>query len=138
MSNVLHVCVLYIHAKRRRKKRHGERIKPEYRLELKGVNAKELSYVVDEEFGQELQDAGVTTVTIDNDRKAHSKMVQDAWAKFGIKVWPGAGYVSDRKLISEFTGEDEEKLGGFQENPGISLRIPPSKAGKSWVPQRAT
>ena len=108
--------VLYIHAKGRRKKRHGERIKSEYRLELKGVNSKELSYVVDEEFGLELQDAGVKTVIVDNDRKAHSKMVQDAWAKFGIKVWPGAGYVSDRKLISEFTGEDKAKLGGFPVN----------------------
>ena len=69
---------LYIHAKRKRKKRHGARIKPEYRLELKGVNSTKLSYVVDEEFCQELQDAGVETVIVDNDRKAHSKMVQDA------------------------------------------------------------
>ena len=78
--------ILYIHAKRRRKKRHGPTIKPEYRLELKGVNSTELAYVVDEQFGQTLQDAGVTTVIVDNDRKAHSKMVRDAWAKFGIKV----------------------------------------------------
>ena len=71
----------------------------------KGVNSAELSYVVDEEFGLELQDAGIKTVIVDNDRKSHNKMVQDAWAKFGIKVWPGAEYVSNRKLISEFTGE---------------------------------
>ena len=107
---------LYIHAKRKRKKRHGARIKPKYRLELKGVNSTELSYVVDEEFGQELQDAGVKTVIVDNDRKAHSKMVQDAWAKFDIKVWPGAGLVGDRTLISQFTGEDATKLGGFPVN----------------------
>ena len=43
---------------------------------------------------------------VDNDKKAHSKTVTDAWAKFGIKVWPGAGKVKDRTLITEFTGED--------------------------------
>ena len=70
--------ILYIHAKRRRKKRHGPTIKPEYRLELKGVNSTELAYVVNEKFGQLLQDAGVTTVIADNVQKAHSKMVRDA------------------------------------------------------------
>ena len=110
------VKVLYIHANRRRKKRSGPTIKPEYQLALKGINAKELSYVVEEEFGQTLQDAGVETVIVDNDRKAHSKIVRDAWAKFGIKVWPGGGIVGDRKLISEFTGQETEKLGGFPVN----------------------
>ena len=88
----------------------------EYRLELKGVNSTELAYVVDEKFGQTLQDAGVTTVIVDNDRKAHRKMVRNAWAKFGIRVLPGAGVVGDRALISQFTGEEEEKLGGFPVN----------------------
>ena len=69
--------------------------------------------MVNETFGQLLQDAGVTTVIVDNDRKAHSKMVRDAWAKFGIKVWPGAGIVGDRTLILQFTGEDEETFCGF-------------------------
>ena len=63
-----------------------------------------------------LRDQGVETVIVDNDRKAHTKMVRDAWAKFGIKVWPGAGKVGDRTLIVEFTGEKEEKLGGFPVN----------------------
>ena len=53
---------------------------------------------------------------VDNDRKAHSKTVRDAWAKFGIKVWPGTGIVGDCKIISEFTGEEEEKLGLFPVN----------------------
>ena len=53
---------------------------------------------------------------MDNDRKAHTKMVRDAWGKFGIKVWPDAGEVGDRSLIAEFTGEEEEKLGGFPVN----------------------
>ena len=61
-------------------------MKAEYRLELQGVNAKELAYVVEEEFRQALQDAGVEIVVVDNDWKAHSKTVRDAWAKFGIKV----------------------------------------------------
>ena len=72
--------------------------------------------MVDEEFGQELQDAGVKTVIVDNGRKAHSKMVQDAWATFDIKVWSDARYVSDRKLISQFTDEDEAKLSEFTAN----------------------
>ena len=55
-------------------------------------------------------------MVVDNDRKVHSKTVRDAWAKFGIKVWPGAGIVSDRTLISEFTGKDESELGGFPVN----------------------
>ena len=42
--------------------------------------------MVDQEFGETLQDAGVETVIVDNDRKAHSKIVRDAWARFGIKV----------------------------------------------------
>ena len=106
-------------------------IKPEYRLELKGVNSTELAYVVNETFGQLLQDAGVTTVIVDNDRKAHSKMVQDAWAKFDIKVWPDAGYVGDRKLISEFTGEDETKLGGFPDNSPDCM-VNDQNVNKSW------
>ena len=77
---------LYIHVNTRRKKRKGQTIKPEYRLELKGVNSKELEYEVDTEFGELLQDGGVETVIVDNDRKAHSKLVRDAWARFGIKV----------------------------------------------------
>ena len=63
-----------------------------------------------------LQDARVETVIVDNDRKAHSKIVRDAWARFGIKVWPGAGVVGDRTLISEFTREAAENLGGFSVN----------------------
>ena len=80
------------------------------------MNASELEYVVDTEFGELLQEAGVETVIVDNDRKAHSTIVRDAWARFGIKVWPGAGVVGDRAMISEFTGESAEKLGGFPVN----------------------
>ena len=80
------------------------------------MNAKELGGVVQKEFGEFLQDAGIKTVIVDNDRKAHSTIVRDEWAKFGIDVWPGAGVVGDRGLISEFTGEDADKLGGFPVN----------------------
>ena len=99
-----------------RKKRSGPNIKPEYRLELQSVNAAELGSVVANEFGQVLQWAGVETVIVDNDKKAHSKTVTDAWAKFGINVWPGAGQVKDRTRIAEFTGESADKLGGFPVN----------------------
>ncbi len=46
----------------------------------------------------------------------HSKAVCDAWGEFYIKVWPGADVVGDRKLISDFTGMDEDDLGGFPVN----------------------
>ena len=71
---------------------------------------------MDTEFGEFLEETGVETVIVDNDRKAHSTIVRDAWARFGIKVWPGAGVVGDRTMISEFTGELAEKLGGFPVN----------------------
>ena len=97
---------LYMNANRRRKKRRCPDIKSEYRLELVSVNLAELTSVVAKEFGEILQNAGVEIVIADNDKKTHSKIVTDAWAKFGIKVWPGAGKVKDRTLITEFTGED--------------------------------
>ena len=37
-------------------------------------------------------------MVVDNNWKAHSKTVRDAWAKSGIAVWPGAGIVGDRAL----------------------------------------
>ena len=45
-----------------------------------------------------------------------SKTARDAFAQFGIKVWPGAGVVGDRKLISEFTGKSVDEQGGFPVN----------------------
>ena len=68
------------------------------------------------QFGPIFQEAGAKTVIVDNDRKAHTQTVRDAWAKFGIKVWPGAGIVGDRKLIPEFTGKTLEDKGGFPVN----------------------
>ena len=87
--------------------------------------------MVDEEFGQLIQDAGVETVIVNNGRKAHSKMVRDVCTKFDIKVWPGAGYVGDRTLISEFTGEDEEKLGGFAVNSSDCM-VNDQSVNNSW------
>ena len=107
---------LFIHANRRRKNHKGPTIKPEYRLELKGVNAKELGYVAEKEFRDGLQATGFQIIIVDNDRKADIKTVRDEWGKFGIKVWPGAGIVGDRCLISEFIGEDESELGSFPVN----------------------
>ena len=39
-----------------------------------------------------------------------------AWTKYGIKVWPGAGCVKDRKMITEFTDLEEEDEGEFPVN----------------------
>ena len=80
---------LYIHTNRRRKKRSGPNIKPEYRLELVSVNSAELASVVAKESGEVLQNAEVEIVVVDKDKKAHSKTVTDAWVKFGMKVWLG-------------------------------------------------
>ena len=44
------------------------------------------------------------------------KCVVKAWSKFGIKVWPGAGVVKDRKTISNFTDLDVDDQGGFPVN----------------------
>ena len=81
-----------------------------------GVNSAELGSVVAKAFGQALQWAGVETVIVDNDKKAHSKTATNAWEKSEIKVWPGAGKVKDRTLIADFTGESADKLGGFPVN----------------------
>ena len=54
--------------------------KPEYRLELVSVTSAEVASVVAKEFGEILQNAGVEIVIVDNDKKAHSKTVTDAWA----------------------------------------------------------
>ena len=61
--------------------------------------------------------AEVEIVIVDNDKKAHSKNVTDAWEKFGINVWLGARQVKDRTRIADFTGESEDKIGGFPFNP---------------------
>ena len=91
------------------------KMQPHYVL-LSEIVATELSEIVASTMGPVFQDAGVETVIVDNDRKAHTKVVRDAWAKFGIDVWPGAGIVGDRTLISKFTGKDASELGGFPVN----------------------
>jgi len=47
-----------------------------------------------------------------------SRTVADAWAKYNIKFWTGAGagQVYDRTLITGFTGEDGEEIGGYPVN----------------------
>ena len=37
-------------------------------------------------------------VICDNDRKLQSKSAQDAWAKFGFTVCPGAGMVTNKDV----------------------------------------
>ena len=128
---------MYIHADKRRKKRSGPTIKPEYRLELKSVNANELASVVENEMGPLLQDAGVEMVVVDNDRKAHSKATRVAFQKFGIKIWPGAGVVGDRKLIPEFTGKGIEDQGGFPVNSPDCMVLDQS-VNNTWKTMRAT
>ena len=107
---------IHIHADRRRKKRTGANIKPEYRLELQKVNAADLVKIVDEKIAPKMAQAGVKTMILDNDRKAHTAAVVNAWKKHGIDVWPGAGVVGDRKNIPDFTGKSVDAQGGFPVN----------------------
>ena len=100
-----------------------------YRLELENVNAHSVAEVVEEEFGPIFKAAGCEWVFGDNDKSciltypeqpfsfffAH-KCVVKAWAKHGIKVWPVAGVVKDRKTISDFTDLDVDDQGGFPVN----------------------
>ena len=89
------------------------------------------AYVIETEFGPTLQDAGVEIVIVDNDRKTHSKTTREAFAKFGIKVWPGAGVVGDRKMIAEFTGKTVDDLGGFAVNPPDCMSLDQS-VNNTW------
>ena len=124
---------LYIHAKRVWKKRQGPTIKPEYRLELKDVNARELGGVIQKEFGELFQGARIKTTIVDNGRKAHCTILRDEWATFAIDVWPGAGAVGDRSLISEFTGEDADKLGGFLINSSDCMVLDQLSVNNTWT-----
>ena len=45
-----------------------------------------------------------------------SECVVAAWAKNGIKVWPGAGKVKDRTTITNLTDLTQENEGGFPAN----------------------
>ena len=52
-------------------------------------------------------------------------------AEYDIKVWPGAGQVYDRTLISDFTGEDAEKLGGYPVNSPDAM-IQDQSVNNTW------
>ena len=62
-------------------------------------------------------------MVVEKHKKAHSKTVADAWAKFGMKVWLDVGKVKDQTLIDECTFEDAEDLGGSPVNP-LDCMIP--------------
>ena len=98
-------------------------------MELEHVNALSVAKVVEQEFGPTFKTTGCEWVFGDNDKKLHSdvpksiilisflhKCVVKAWAKHGIKVWPAAGVVKDRKRISEFTDLSVDDDGGFPVN----------------------
>ena len=88
-------------------------------------------------FFPTVQDAGVEMVVVDNDRQAHSKATRVAFQKFGIKIWPGAGVVGDRKLIPEFTGKGIEDQGGFPVNSPDCMVLDQS-VNNTWKTMRAT
>ena len=53
---------------------------------MKGVYPAELGYVAKGEFGEIIWETGVEIAVVDNDRKAHSRIVRNEWPKFEIKV----------------------------------------------------
>ena len=63
---------IHLHCQRKRKKKSGPTIKPEYRLELEKVNAQSVAKVVEEEFGPKFQRVGGKVVFGDNDKKLHT------------------------------------------------------------------
>ena len=77
---------IHLHCVRKRKKRSGPSIKPEYRLELEKVNAQAVAKVVEEEFGPKFQAAGGKIVFGDNDKKLHSDVSTFFSKKFYLSV----------------------------------------------------
>ena len=85
----------HVHSKRKRKKKKGVNVKPTYRLEKESVTTAIVVDVINKKFGPALRRAGVKWVFCDNDKKLQSNAVKEAWKKFGITLWPGAGEVTN-------------------------------------------
>ena len=81
---------LYLHAYRRRKKPTWSSI-PHYKAEKETVTGEMVVKAIMTTFGPLMKTAGVKWIFADNDSKLHQKQVIEAWAFFGIKLWPGAG-----------------------------------------------
>ena len=81
---------LYLHAKRRRKKKTWNAT-PHYKIERESVTGAAVVEAIETTLGPEMQEAGVKWVFADNDGKLHQQQVKAAWAKFGINLYPGSG-----------------------------------------------
>jgi len=80
----------HLHLKRRRKQKTWN-AKPHYKLERESVTGAAVVEAIEMTLGPAMQEDGIKWVFADNDCKLHQKQVKDAWAKFGIKLYPGAG-----------------------------------------------
>ena len=83
---------MFIHADRYRKSAHNA--KPTYGLRKIPIEIETVVEVIRDLFGPSLKRAGIKFVFADNDSKLQSEEARREWAKFGIKLWPGAGQVT--------------------------------------------
>lgn len=86
---------IHVHSKRRRKKKKGVNIKPEYRLEKEKVDTREIVRCIRNKLGPFFKRKGVKVVFTDNDKKLQSKAAEEEWSRFGIELYPGAGHVTN-------------------------------------------
>merc|ERR1712146_62997 len=90
--------VKYVHSRRRRKRKKGVNVRPTYRLEKEKVTTAVVCDVIRKHLGPAFKDAGVEVVFCDNDKKLQSRGAEEAWAGFGIQLWPGAGSVTNKDV----------------------------------------
>ena len=81
---------LHLHVRRRRKKKTWN-AKPHYKLEKESVTGAAVVEAIETTLGPAMETDGIKWVIADNDGKLHQKQVKDAWAQFGIKLYPGSG-----------------------------------------------
>ena len=82
--------VLHLHFFRERKQQAWNST-PHYKRVNEKFSGKLVVKVIDQFFGPAFSAAGIEYVFCDNDTKSHMKMVKEAWARWGIDLWPAGG-----------------------------------------------
>merc|ERR1712139_9781 len=75
---------------------------PHYKLVGESVTGDSIVRAVVETLGPAFKKAGVKVVFADNDGKLHQQQVKEAWARFGITLWPAAGKTSWDRAVEGF------------------------------------
>lgn len=84
---------IFLHTDLKRKKKKGKNVLPNYKMVQNKISVPDIVHVIENYFGPHFKSEGIEVVFSDNDKKLQSKGAVDAWAKFGIKLWHGAGKV---------------------------------------------